>query len=122
MALLSTGRLANMMLDKLINLTPGTKKLKDNVILELGNIAFLTSKRDINAAWEVAKKKAAKNHSDIFILDGRKVLYWNDGSVKILDKKITNANFEKLNELAAKEDCNVNSMVSKLIILYKKKK
>ncbi len=82
----------------------------------------MNSKREINEAWEIAKKRAAKNHSDIFILDGRNVLNWNDGSVKILDKKITRANFKKLNELAAKEGCNVNSIVSKLITFYKKKK
>lgn len=122
MALLSKGRLAKMMLDRLLDLPPGTKKLKDHVLLDLGSIAFLSTTRDLNAAWDVAKKKAAKNHADVFILDGRNALHWNDGSVKILDKKITSATFKKLNALAEKEGCNVNAMIGKLIIAYKKKK
>ena len=37
------------------------------------------------------------------MLDGRKVPHWNDGSVKIIDKKISAANFKKLNEFAERE-------------------
>jgi hypothetical protein len=48
------------------------------------------------------------------------VLRWNDGSVKVLDKKISTGNFKKLNELADNENCSVNSMVSKLITTYRK--
>jgi hypothetical protein len=29
------------------------------------------------------------------IIDGRNVLHWNDGSVKVLDKKISSANYKK---------------------------
>lgn len=126
MALRSKGRrLVDKMLEELLKLPPGTKKLKDNVLLRIGSIrsiVFLNSKREINEAWEIAKKRAAKNHPDIFILDDRNILNWNDGSVKILDKKITRTNFKKLNELAEKEGVSVNAMVSKLITLYKKKK
>jgi hypothetical protein len=85
-------------------------------------VGQLSSTRDIGAAWNEAKKKAAKLHPDRFILDGRGVLHWNDGSAKILDKKISNANFKNLNALAETENCNVNSIVSKLILSYKKSK
>jgi hypothetical protein len=40
--------------------------------------------------------------------------------VKIIDKKISAANFNKLNELAEREDCAVNQIVSKLIRYYLK--
>ena len=40
----------------------------------------------------------------------------------LLDKKISAANFKKLNELADTENCNVNALVSKLISIYKKHK
>jgi hypothetical protein len=122
MALLSKGRLSKMMLDVLLELPFGAKNLKVNVTVRLGIIGQMPTSRDINAAWNETKKKAAKLYPDKFILDGRNVLHWNDGSVKVLDKKILNANFKKLNELADSENCNVNAMVSKLISFYKKHK
>ncbi|MEN8808475.1 MAG: hypothetical protein ABF291_13425 [Desulfobacterales bacterium] len=122
MALLSKGRLSKMMLDVLLELPIGAKNLKDNVTLQLGIVGQMSASRDINAAWNETKKKAAKLYPDKFILDGRDVLHWNDGSVKVLDKKISNTNFKKLNELADTENCNVNVLVSKLISNYKKHK
>ena len=122
MAVLSKGRLTKMMLERLLELPDGAKRLKENVTLRLGMVGQLSFTREISAAWNDTKKKAAKLHSDLFILDDKGVLRWNDGSVKILDKKISSANFSKLNELADTENCNVNSMVSKLITSYKKSK
>lgn len=121
MAILSKGRLTKMMLERLIALPTGVKNLKENVTLHLGMVGQLSTSRDISAAWNETKKKAAKLHPDKFILDGRGVLHWNDGSIKILDEKISNANYKKLNELSEMENCNVNSMISKLITYYKKK-
>lgn len=111
-----------MMLDVLLELPIGAKNLKVNVTLQLGIVSQMSASRDINAAWNETKKKAAKLYPDKFILDGRDVLHWNDGSVKVLDKKISNTNFKKLNELADTENCNVNVLVSKLISNYKKHK
>jgi hypothetical protein len=122
MALLSKGRLSKMMLDVLLELPFGAKNLKVNVTLRLGIIGQMSTSRDINAAWNETKKKAAKLYPDKFILDGRSALHWNDGSVKVLDKNILSANYKKLNELADSENCNVNAMVSKLISFYKKHK
>jgi hypothetical protein len=110
------------MLERLLELPDGAINLKENVTLRLGMVGQLSSSREISAAWNETKKKAAKLHPDKFILDGRGVLHWDDGSVKILDKKISSANFKKLNELAETESCNVNSMVSRLISSYKKNK
>jgi len=122
MAVLSKNRITKMMLERLLELPDGAKNLKENVTLRIGMVGQLSSSREINAAWNETKKKAAKLHPDKFILDGRGVLHWNDGSVKILDKKVSSANFKKLNELAENESCNVNSMVSRLISSYKKNK
>jgi len=122
MAVLSKNKITKMMLERLLELPEGAKHLKENVTLRLGMVGQLSSSREINAAWNETKKKAAKLHPDKFILDGRGVLHWNDGSLKILDKKISSANFKKLNELAETESCNVNSMVSKLISSYKENK
>jgi len=122
MALLSKGRLSKMVLDILLEFPSGAKNLKDNVTSRLGMVGQISTARDINAAWNETKKKAAKLYPDKFILDGRNVLHWNDGSVIVLDKTISGVNYKKLNELADIENCNVNEMVSKLISYYKKHK
>jgi len=122
MAILSKGRLSKMMLDILLEFPSGAKNLKDNVTLRLGMVGQLSTARDINAAWNETKKKAAKLYPDKFILDGRNVLHWNDGRVIVLDKTISSANYKKLNELADIENFNVNAIVSKLISYYKKHK
>lgn len=122
MAVLSKSRITKMMLERLLELPDGAKNLKETVTLRLGMVGQFSSSREISAAWNETKKKAAKLHPDKFVLDGRGILHWNDGSVKILDKKITSANFKKLNELAETESCNVNKMVSRLISSYKKSK
>ena len=122
MALLSKGRLSKMMLEILSEFPSGTKNLKKNITLQLGMIGQLSSNRDIDAAWNETKKKAANLYPEKFILDGRGVLHWNDGSVKILDKKISSTNYKKLNELAEQENCSVDALVSRLISYYKKHK
>ena len=122
MAVLSKSKITKMMLERLLELPDGAKSLKENVTLRLGMVGQFSSSREINAAWNETKKKAAKLHPDKFILDERGILHWNDGSVKNLDKKISSANYKKLNELAETEGCNVNSMVSRLISSYEKSK
>ena len=111
-----------MMLEILLKFPSGTKNLKENVTLRLGMIGQMSTTRDINAAWNETKKKAANLYPEKFILDGRSVLHWNDENIKILDKKISNANYKKLNELADIENCTVDVLVSKLISYYKKHK
>ena len=122
MPVVSKSRLTKMMLERLSELPDGTTHLKENVTLRVGMIGQFSTSREINAAWNETKKKAAKLHPDKFMVDGRGVLHWNDGTIKILDKKVSSANYKKLNELADTENCNVNSMVSRLITSYKKNK
>ena len=122
MALLSKGRLSKMMLEILSEFPSGTKNLKENVTLRLGMIGQMSTTRDLNAAWNETKKKAANLYPEKFLLDGRGVLHWNDGNVKILDKKISSMNYKKLNELAAHENCSVDALISRLISYYKKHK
>jgi hypothetical protein len=116
----SKAKLVKAMLEILPQLPVGTQRLKDTVVAHLGTLGQMASTRDLSAAWNEAKKKAAKQNPDKFILDERSVLHWNDVSVAILDKKISAANFNKLNELAQKDGCTVNQLVSKLIKTYQK--
>jgi hypothetical protein len=119
---LSKGKLSKAMLEILVQLPTGTTQLKETVVVNLGMLGHMSATRDINAAWNEAKRKAAKEYPEKFILDGRKVLHWNDESVKILDKKISSINFQKLNELAEAENCSVNQLISKLLRNYQKGK
>ena len=122
MALLSKNRLSKMMLEILLEFPAGTKNLKDNITLRLGSIAQMSATRDINEAWDATKTKAAKLYPDRFLLDKRKVLQWNDGSVRVLDEKISVTNFKKLNELAETQNCSVNALVTKLIAHFNHRK
>ena len=117
---LSKSKLSQAMLEILVQLPSGTKDLKETVVAQLGLLGQMSATRDVNAAWNDAKKKAAKKDPDKFLLDGRGVLHWNDGSKKVLDKNLSAANVKKLNELAEAENCSVNQIVSKLIRLYQK--
>jgi len=119
---LSKGKISKAMLEILVQLPTGTTHLKETVVANLGLLGNMSATRDINAAWNAAKKKAAKEYPEKFILDGRKVLHWNDGSVKILDKKISSVNFKKLNDLTEIENCSVNQLISKLLKNYQKGK
>lgn len=119
---MSKSRLAKAMLEILVQLPKGTQRLKETVVAHLGMLGQVCATRDINAAWNEAKQKAAREYPDKFFLDGRKVLHWDDGSVKFLDKKISSANFKKLNELAEAQGCTVNQLISKLIKKYQSDK
>lgn len=117
---LSKSKLAQAMVEILVQIPEDTPHLKDVVVANLGLLGNMTATRDINAAWDQAKKRAAREHPDKFILDNRHALQWNTGTANVLDRKITAANFKRLNVLADEEHCSVDSIVSKLIASYRK--
>jgi hypothetical protein len=119
---ISKEKLKQAMVEILLQLPEGTSNLKETVIYHLGQYGQMTPIRELNEVWSQAKRKVAKLNPEKFLLDGRNALHWNDGSIKVLDKKISPANFKKLNALADFEGCSVNVMISKLIKAYEKKK
>ena len=119
---LSKAKLSQGMLEVLFQLPRGTKDLKETIVGHLGLLGQMSSTRDINAAWNEAKKKAARENPEKFLLDNRGVLRWNDGSFKVLDRNISPANLRKLNELADAEGSSIDQLVSKMIRQYKKRK
>ena len=119
---LSKAKLSKAMLEILIQLPVGTKDIKATIVGHLGLLGQMSATRDINAAWNETTKKAAREYPEKFLLGHRGVLHWNDGSLKVLDKTISAANFRKLNELAEVEGCNLNQLVSGLIRYYEKRK
>ena len=118
----SKEKLKQAMVEILLQLPEGTSNLKETVIYHLGQYGQMTPIRELNDVWSQAKRKVAKSNPEKFFLDGRNALHWNDGSISVLDKKISPANYKQLNELADSEGCSVNAIVSKLIKTYKKTK
>jgi len=117
---LSQSKLSKAMLEILLKLPAGTTNLKDVIVAYLGTIGLMSTSRDINTAWNQTKKSVVKLYPDKFIMDDRNILHWNDGSEKVLDKKISTANFKSLNELADIRNCSVDKLISELIKYYKK--
>ena len=119
---ISKEKLKQAMVEILLHLPEGTSNLKETVIYHLGQYGQMTPIRELNDVWSQAKRKVAKSNPEKFLLDGRNALHWNDGLISVLDKKISPANYKKLNELADSEACSVNAIVSKLIKTYRKTK
>jgi hypothetical protein len=115
----SRAKLSAAMLEILVQLPTGSTNLKEVVVRHMGLLGQMAPSRDIDDAWDQAKKKAVNLHPERFTLDARKSLKWNDGTTTVLDKDISPANFKKLNELASTEGCTVNSIVTKAIKAYK---
>ena len=115
----SKNKLSKYMLDILLQLPAGTTNLKETVVANMGMIGQMSASRDINAGRDIAKKAAAREFPEKFVLDARKGLHWNDGTQKILDKTISASNFKKLNELASEMSCSADQMVTTLIRIYK---
>ncbi len=117
---LSKAKLSQAMLEILIQLPMGTTNLKETIVDNMGLLGHMSATRDINEAWNQTRKNAAREYPEKFVLDDRGILHWNDGSTKVLDKTISTANFQKLNDLADIENCSVNKLISKLIKSYEK--
>jgi hypothetical protein len=71
----SKAELVRLMLRALLVIEPGTPDLKDAVLARLGRDGQMAKARDIQAAWQTAKRRAAKDYLDRFVLEG-KILRW----------------------------------------------
>ena len=65
---LSKSKLAQAMLEILVQLPVGTENLKETIVHHLGLLGQMSASRDINAAWNETKKKAAREYPDKFLL------------------------------------------------------
>ena len=72
---LSTGKLTKAMVEVLLQLPSASTPSKEVVVQHLGLLGQMTKTRNINAAWNSAKRQIAREHPDRFCLDG-KVLRW----------------------------------------------
>jgi hypothetical protein len=117
----SKGKLTQAMTEILLQLPAGTTDLKETIVRHLGFLGQMTATRDINSAWNDAKKRAVREYPDRFLMGSRGVLLWNDGSVRVLDKTVSAASFRKLNNLAKTEGCSVDHLIGRLIAHYRKR-
>lgn len=115
----SQKKLAEHLLEILLELPEGKWNLKQSVTDKLEELGETPSGRELDAAWEIVKKRASKSYSRKFALDARKELIWIDDPGhkprRVLDKKISSRNIQRLNELARVEGCTVDQMVDRLI-------
>lgn len=71
----SKAELLRLMMRALLVVEPGTPDIKDAVLALLGRDGQMAKARDIQAAWHTAKRRAAKEHPERFLLEG-KILRW----------------------------------------------
>jgi len=118
---LSTGKLAKAMVDVLTHLPPEVAPSKEVVVQYLGIMGQMSKTRDINAAWNNAKRQVVRDHPDRFCLDG-KVLRRDEDTKDRPREKLSAAGQRKLANLAAKEGMTPDELLSRLITSWRKTK
>jgi hypothetical protein len=118
---LSVRKLADAMVAILTQLPPGAPTTKESVAGQLGPVGAMSKTRDINAAWNSAKRQIVRECPERFALDG-KVLRWaSDLQGRSLDK-LSTAGHRKLAILAAKEGMTPDQLLGHLIASWRKAK
>lgn len=116
---LSAGKLTKAMVEVVSQLPPAATPSKDVVVQHLGLLGQMTRTRDINAAWNRAKRQIVREHPDRFCLDG-KVLRWASDREEQLREKLSTAGQRKLAAVAAREGITPDELLSRLISAWRK--
>ena len=74
----SKAELVRLMTRALLQIEPGAPDLKAAVLARLGQDGAMAKSRDIQSAWQTAKRRAAREQPERFRLEG-KTLRWNPG-------------------------------------------
>jgi hypothetical protein len=117
----STGKLSKAMVEVLAQLPPEVTPSKELVVQHLGLLGQMSKTRDINAAWNSAKRQVVRDHPDRFCLDG-KVLRWASAMEDRPREKLSTAGHRKLAALAAKEGMTPDELLSRLISSWRSAK
>jgi hypothetical protein len=115
---LSAGKLTRAMIEVLVQLPPEATPSKDVVVQHLGLLGQMSKGRDINAAWNRAKRQVAREHPDRFCLDG-KVLRWARDMADRPREKLSSAGHRKLAALAAKQGITPDELLNRLISAWR---
>ena len=115
----SSAKLTRAMVEVLLQLPPAATPSKEVVVQHLGLLGQMSKTRDINAAWNAAKRKVVKEHPERFCLDG-KVLRRASAKDGRSREKLSAAGHRKLAGLAAKEGASPDEMLGRLISSWRK--
>jgi hypothetical protein len=115
---LSAGKLTKAMVEVLLQLPPEAPPSKDVVVQHLGLLGQMSKTRDINTAWNGAKRQVAREHPDRFCLDG-KVLLWASAEEDPPREKLSSVSHRKLVALAAKEGMTPDELLNRLISAWR---
>ncbi len=110
----SAGQLTKAMVEVLSQLPPEVTPSKEVVVQHLGLLGQMSKTRDLNAAWNGAKRQAVRDHPDRFCFDG-KVLRWASAMEERPRQKLSTAGHRKLATLAAKEGMTPDELLNRLI-------
>jgi hypothetical protein len=118
---LSTGKLSRAMVEVLLQLPPEVTPSKEVVVQHLGLLGQMSKTRDINVAWNSAKRQVGREHADRFCLDG-KVLRRASAMEDRPREKLSAAGHRKLAALAAKEGMTPDDLLGRLISTWRSAK
>jgi hypothetical protein len=111
---LSAGKLTKAMVEVLSQFPPGVTPSKEVVVQHLGLLGQMSKTRDVNAAWNSAKRQVVREHPDRFCLDG-KVLRSASAMKDRPQEKLSTVGHRKLAALAAKEGMTPDELLGRLI-------
>ena len=94
---------------------------KEVVVRHLGLLGQMSRTRDINAAWNSAKRKIVQECPDKFCLDGKILRRASDMEDRPREK-LSTAGHRKLAMLAAKEGLTPDQLLSRLISSWRRAK
>ena len=114
----STGKLTKAMVEVLLQLPSEAMLSKEVVVRHLGLFGQMSKTRDINAAWNNAKRQVAREHQNKFCLDG-KVLRWASDMEGRPREKLSTAGHRRLATLAAKEGMTADELLGNLITAWR---
>jgi hypothetical protein len=118
---LSTGKLTKAMIDVLLQLPPAAAPSKEVVVHHLGLLGHMSKTRDINTAWNSAKRQVVRAHPDRFCLDGM-VLRPASAKDDRPRGKLSAAGHRKLATLATKEGMTPDELLGRLISSWRSSK
>ena len=114
----SAGKLTKAIVEVLLQLPPEATPSKDIVVRHLGLLGQMSKTRDVNAAWNSAKRQVVREHPDRFCLEG-KVLRWASATEDRPREKLSTAGHRKLASLAAKEGMTPDELLGRLISAWR---
>ena len=115
----SAGKLTKAMVEVLSQLPPAATPSKDVVVQHLGLLGQMSKTRDVNAAWNSAKRQIVRERPDRFCLDG-KVLRWASDMEERPREKLSNAGQRRLAAMAAREGITPDELLGRLISATRK--